>query len=333
MRSSTMRIPFGVLKFLVKVGLFATLISGNAFPQTWPQKPIKLVIGFAPGGATDMVARIVAQKLSANLDQPIVIDNRPGVSGTIAAAHVAKSPPDGYTFTMLTSGMMLGPLLYKRAGYDTLKDFTSVATVFDSPMVLVVNPNVLPHVTDVQKLAQEAREKSGSLNYASSGAGGLGHIGFELLKQRGNFDMQHIAYKGTAPAINDVIAGHVPVMYTDLVGALPHVKSGALRAIGTGSLDRLSVLPDLKPIAEQGFPGFETVAWGGFVMPAGVPIEIVKKMSDEVRKVLSEKSIQDEMIKAGVIAHYESPSLLTERLHKSYAKWGAVIRDKGIVSD
>jgi len=306
------------------------LVAGAAMAQAWPSKPIKLVVPFPPGGPTDTASRIVGQKLAERLKQPVVVENKAGASGSIAAAQVAKSTPDGYTLMMLATPTLLAPHLYKKAGYDTVKDFAPVATVYDLPIVMVVNPTMLPTVTDLQKLITQAKAQPGKLNYTSSGAGSFGHLSMELLKQLGQFDMQHVPYKGGVPAITDTIGGQVPLMYADLVAALPHIQSGKLRAIAVGSPKRVTMLPDVKTIAEQGFTGYDAVSWGGLLAPLGTPKAVIDRVSSEVKQILAEKDVQDRLLNAGAIASFQAPAQMGQRVQQDYAKWGKVIRDKGI---
>ena len=228
---------------------------------------------------------------------------------------------------------LLAPHLYKKAGYDTTKDFTPVATVYDLPIVVVVNPAQMPSVTDVQKLITHAKARPGQLNYTSSGAGSFGHLSMELLKQLGGFEMQHVPYKGGVPAITDTIGGQVPLMYADLVAALPHIQAGKLRAIAVGSPQRVAMLPDVKTIAEQGFKGYEAVSWGGLMAPPGTPKAVVDRIAGEVKQILADKEIQDKLLTAGAIAAFQSPDQMAQRIKSDYAKWGAVIRDKGISNE
>ncbi|TMH01483.1 MAG: tripartite tricarboxylate transporter substrate binding protein, partial [Betaproteobacteria bacterium] len=210
------------------LALALPLLTGAAFAQAYPNKAIKLIVPFPAGGPTDTASRIVGQKLSERLKQPVVVENRAGASGSIAAVAVAKSPPDGYTIMMLATPTLLAPHLYKKAGYDILKDFAPVATVYDLPIVMVVNPTLMPSVTDLQKLITHAKAQPGKLNYTSSGVGSFGHLSMESLKALGQFDMQHVAYRGGVPAITDLLGGQVPMMYADLVAALPHIQAGKL---------------------------------------------------------------------------------------------------------
>lgn len=315
------------------LALALPLLTGAAFAQAWPSKPIKLVVPFPAGGPTDTASRIVGQKLSERLKQPVVVENRAGASGSIAAAAVAKSAPDGYTLMMLATPTLLAPHLYKKAGYDILKDLAPVATVYDLPIVMVVNPALMPSVTDLQKLVTHAKAQPGKLNYTSSGVGSFGHLSMESLKALGQFDMQHVAYRGGIPAITDLLGGQVPMMYADLVAALPHIQSGKLRAIAVGSPRRVGVIPNVKTVAEQGFSGFDAVSWGGLLAPAGTPRDIVTRLAEEIRQILSEKDVQARLEHAGTFAAFQSPEQMATRMRQDYDKWGKVIRDKGISAE
>jgi tripartite-type tricarboxylate transporter receptor subunit TctC len=320
-----------VLSALAAAATCGFMASAQA--QSWPAKPIKLVVPFPPGGPTDTAARIVGQKLAERLKQPVVVENRAGASGSIAAVQVMKAAPDGYTFMMLATPTLLAPHLYKKAGYHTVNDFTPVATLYDLPIVVVVNPAQMPTVTDVQRLITHAKAQPGQLNYTSSGPGSFGHLSMELLKQMGGFDMQHVPYKGGVPAITDTIGGQVPLMYADLVAALPHIQSGRLRAIAVGSPERVSVLPQVKTIAEQGFKGFDAVSWGGLLAPLGTSKAIVDRVAAECSQILAEKETQDKLLNAGAIARFQSPEQLAQRVAHDYTKWGKVIQDKALSAE
>lgn len=308
----------------------ALLAAGPVAAQEWPAKPIKLIVPFPPGGPTDTASRVVGQKLAERLKQPVVVENRAGASGTIAAQFVAKSAPDGYTLMMLATPTLLAPHLYKSAGYDVAKDFAPVASVYDLPIVVVVNPSVLPDVKTLPDLIAKAKAEKGQLNYTSSGPGSFGHLTMEMLKDLGAFDMQHIAYKGGTPAVTDLLGGQVPVMYADLVAALPHIQSGKLRAIAVGSPQRVPQLPDVKTVAEQGFKGFDAVSWGGLLAPAGTPKTVVDRVSAEVKQILADKDVQERLVKAGAAAAYGDPAQMASRIRTDFDKWGKVIRDKKV---
>ncbi len=318
---------------LAAAPLLAGVAGGAQAQGAWPDKMIKLVVPFPAGGPTDTASRIVGQKLAERLKQPVVVDNRPGASGSIAAAQVAKSPADGYTLMMLATPTLLAPHLYRKTGYDTVKDFAPVATVYDLPIVIVVNPRLLPDVTDLKGLIAHAKAQKTPLNYTSSGAGSFGHLSMELLKQMGDFDMQHVPYKGGVPAITDTIGGQVPIMYADLVAALPHIQAGKLRAIAVGSPQRVVMLPEVKTIAEQGIKGYDAVSWGGLLAPRGTPKVVVDRIAAEVRQILADKEIQDKLLGVGAIAHFQDPVQMGQRIQNDYGRWGQIIRDKGIAPE
>ena len=312
----------------------APLFAGSALAQQpFPSKMVKLIVPFPAGGPTDIASRIVGQKLGERLKQTVLVENRPGASGSIAAAQVSSSPADGYTLVMLATPTLLAPHLYKSAGYDTVKDFAPVATVYDLPIVIVVNPKLLPDVTDIKSLIAHAKAQKVALNYTSSGAGSFGHLSMELLKQMAGFDMQHVPYKGGTPAITDTIGGQVPVMYSDLVAALPHIQAGKLRAIAVGSPQRVVMLPDVKTIAEQGIQGYDAVSWGGLLAPKGTPAAVVERIAGEIKQILAEPVVQTRLLNAGAVARFQSPAEMGQRVQQDYARWGQLIRDKRIASE
>ena len=309
-------------------------MAGGAFAQAaWPDKLVKLVVPFPAGGPTDTASRIVAQRLGERLKQSVIVDNRAGASGSIAAAQITKTAPDGYTLMTLATPTLLAPHLYKKAGYDPTKDFTPVAMFYDLPLVIVVNPKVLPDVTDLPKLIAHAKAQKTPMNYTSAGNGSFAHLSMEMLKQVGGFDMQHIPYKGSAPAITDTIGGQVPVMFSDLIAALPHIQAGKLRAIALSTPQPLAALPGVKTIAEQGFKGYEAVSWGGIVAPPGTPKAVVDRVAGEIQQILADKAVQDKMAGAGAFAHFLAPAAFDERIKQDYAKWGQLIRDKNIAAE
>ena len=314
------------------LALALPLVAGTAFAQAWPAKPITLIVPFPPGGPTDVASRIVAQKMSVALKQNIVIDNRSGASGTVGAAAAARAAPDGYTFVMLATPTLLASHLYGPTGYDIFKNFTPVGSVYDLPIVLVVNPKSLPDVTGVQGLIAKAKAEGGKLNYTSAGAGSFGHLTTEQLKTIGKFDMQHVPYRGSAPAVTDLIGGQVPAMFSDLVGVLPHIKAGKLRAIAVGSGQRVSLLPDVKTVAEQGFPGFDATSWGGLLAPAGTPKDVIDRMSAELKTALADKEVQDKLQSVGTFSAYRTPEQTGVRMREDFERWGKVIRDNHITN-
>jgi len=306
------------------------LAQGASYPA---DKAIRLVVPFPAGGPTDTAARIIGQKMGETLKTTIVVDNRPGASGTIGTETVAKAAPDGYTLVMLATPTLLAPHLLPRKGYDIFKDFTPVGNAYELPIVMVVNPQALPDVTDLQQYIAKAKAAPGQTNYTSAGNGSFGHLSTELLKNLGHFDVQHVPYKGSAPAISDLLAGQVPMMFSDMIAALPHIKAGKLRPIAVGSSKRVSFAPDVKTVAEQGFPGFDASSWGGLLVPAGTPKDIVAKLTDALKGALADSAVQQKMLGAGTVASYLPPDQLASRMQADYAKWGKVIKDNNIRSD
>ena len=327
MRQQTLLAAFALTRRRALLATGALLAAGGARPQSWPAKPIKLVVPWPPGGPTDTGSRIVGLALADRLGQPVVVENRPGASGSIAYQQVIKTPGDGTTFVMLATPTMLAPHLYKSASYHPVNDLLPVGMVYDLPIVLVVNAASLPKVTDLAGLVAEAKSRGGKLDYTSAGPGSFGHLSMELLKQQGGFDAQHIAYKGSAPAMNDLLGGQVPVMFSDLVAALPHIKSGKLRALAVGSPRRVDIVPDVKTVAEQGFKGFEAVSIGAMMAPKGTPAAAIDRMSSELKAVLAQKDVQDRLVGAGCYAHYMTPAETGRYVTAEFDKWGKVIKD------
>ena len=310
------------------------LVAGSAWAQAaWPSKPVTLIVPFPPGGPTDVISRIVGKELSERLKQAVIVENKAGASGSIAALQVKRAEPDGHTLMMLATPTLFAPLFFKGAGYEVTKDFTSIAMVYDLPIVMVVNPHRLPGVTTLQQLIDTARKQNGALNYTTSGAGSFGHMTMELLKDLGKFDMQHVAYKGGSPAITDTIGGQVPVMYADLVAALPHIKSGKLVPLAVGSPERVSVIPEVKTIAEQGIDGFSAVSLGALLGPKGMSPAVVERLNKEVKEILAQPDVQQRILGAGAIAKFLPADQLQKSLETDYAKWSKVVKDKRMVAE
>ena len=327
MRQQTPLAAFALTRRSALLATGAVLAAGGARAQSWPAKPIKLIVPWPPGGPTDTGSRIVGLALADRLGQPVVVENRPGASGSIAYQQVIKTPGDGTTFVMLATPTMLAPHLYKSASYHPVNDLLPVGMVYDLPIVLVVNAASLPKVTDLKGLIAEAKSRGGKLDYTSAGPGSFGHLSMEMLKHQGGFDAQHIADKGSAPAMNDLLGGQVPVMFSDLVAALPHIKSGKLRALGVGSPRRVDIVPDVKTVAEQGFKGFEAVSIGAMMAPKGTSAAAIDRMSSELKAVLALKDVQDRLIGAGCYAHYMTPAETGRYVTAEFDKWGKVIKD------
>lgn len=294
----------------------------------WPEKIVRMVVAFPAGGPTDTVARLIAQKLSLRLGQQVIVDNKPGASGSIGTAAFIKSPADGYTISMFGMPALIAPLIYKNNLYDSRKDFTCVATVYDLPYVIVINPEKLPGVENLQQLIAAAKTKD--INYSTPGTGSIGHLSMEQLKDLGGFKMQHIPYKGSAPAITDLLGGQISVMYADLIAAMPHIQSGKLKAIALGSPDAKIFLPTVKSISEQGFPGFESSSWSGIVVPNGTPPAIVSRLDNELKIILGEKETKEKIEKIGALAIHQPSEKMKSRLVAEYVRWDKVATEKNI---
>jgi len=268
--------------------------AGGASAQPFPTKPIRIIVPFPAGGTTDVFARMISQKLSENLKQQVLVDNRAGASGMIGTEMVVKAPPDGYTLMITATHHAINPSLYKKLPYDTLKDLVAITLVATSPNVLVAHPTFPPNT--IQELIALARAKPGQLNFASTGIGGANHLSGELFKSMAGIDIVHIPYKGAAPAMNDLLAGHVSLMFDTIGIELPYVKAGKLKALAVTTAKRTTIAPDIPTIAESGLPGYEAVSWFGMYGPAGMPKEIFTRINTEVAKVLHSPDIQKRFI-------------------------------------
>jgi tripartite-type tricarboxylate transporter receptor subunit TctC len=299
--------------------------------QQYPAKPVRIVVGFPAGGAVDILARAVAPRLAESLGQQVLVDNRPGASSTIAAEIAAKSAPGGYTLLMVSAAHAVNPSLYKKLPYDTERDFVPISLVAATPYILVVHPS-LP-VRNVRDLIQLAKQHRGELSYASSGNGGLPHLSGELLKLKAGIEMSHIPYKGSAAVTRDVLGGHVPICFNNLLSAMPHVHGGRLRALGVTSAKRLEAAPDVPAIAEAGLPGYEVVGWYGMLAPAGTSKEIVARLSKETERGVRAPDVGKRLASEGVDAVGSTPDAFASVIRTDIVKWGEVVRASGAKVD
>ena len=321
-------------RILQRAAFFAVLAltAVGAPAQTYPTKPIRLVVPFPAGGTTDILAREVGQTLSASLGQPVVIDNRPGAAGNIGSELVAKSAPDGYTLLMGTVGThAINPSLYARLPYDHVADFAPVILVARVPNVLEVTPS-LP-VYSVADLIKLAKQSPGRINFASSGSGTSIHLSGELFKTMAGVDMTHVPYKGSAPALTDLIGGQVQVMFDNLPSSLPQIKAGKLRAIAVTSTQRAPALPDVPTIAESGLPGFEATSWFGVVAPAGTPPAIVARLNADVNQWLQTPDAKEKLLAQGAAAAGGSPEQFAAYIRAETEKWAKVVKASGAKVD
>jgi tripartite-type tricarboxylate transporter receptor subunit TctC len=306
--------------------------SPSAQAQPFPSKPLRIVVPFPAGGTTDVLARAVAQKLTETLGQPVVVDNRPGAGGNIGAELVAKSPPDGYTLLMGTVGThAINPGLYPKMPYDHVRDFAPVILVAGVPNVLVVNPS-LP-VNSVQELIAYAKANPGKLNFASSGNGTSIHLSGELFKTMAGVQIMHVPYKGSAPALQDMVGGQVQLMFDNLPSSLALIKGGKLKALAVTSSARAAALPDVPTMAESGLPGFEASSWFGLLAPAGTPQPAIAKLNAEVARWLASPEAKEKLLAQGAIAAGGTPEDFARHIAAETAKWQKVVKESGAKVD
>ncbi len=308
----------------------AGLAAPCAFAQAaWPSKPIRMIVPFPAGGATDIMARLLAEKLGASLGQPIVVDNRPGASGIIGHTAVARAAPDGYTLLLTGNGPhAITPSLFVPQPYDPLNDFTQIALTSVLPLILNVHPSV--PATTVKEFIAWVKENPGKLNYASPGIGSPPNLTMELFKSQHDLDIVHVPYKGSSAALADLIGGQVSVSFDNALASFQHIKSGAVRALAVGSAERLPSLPEVPTFAESGFPEFEAYSWTALVAPAGVPADIVNRIAQATAEALGDKGLQEKLTGQGAIAARSSPQELEDKVRSEIQQWTKVIEIAGI---
>ena len=317
---------------LVGTALLALPAIANAQTPAYPTKPIRLVVPFPAGGATDILAREVAKHLTETWGQSVVVDNRPGAGGNIGSELVAKAAPDGYTLEMGTVGThAINASLYSKMPYDHVKDFVPVILVAGVPNVLVVNPSV--PVNSVQELIAYAKANPGKLNFASSGSGTSIHLSGELFKVMAGVQMTHVPYKGSAPALQDLLGGQVQLMFDNLPPSLPQIKAGKLRALAVTSATRAPALPDIPTIAESGLPGFEASSWFGVLAPAGTSPAIVAKLNAEIAKWLASPEAKEKLAAVGANIAGGTPEDFARHIQAETAKWAKVVKESGAKVD
>ena len=311
------------------LAVLCMLAAPLALAQAWPAKPIRLMVPFPPGGSTDIVARIVAQKLSARLGQPIVIENRGGAGGTIGTALMAKSAADGYNLTVAsTSTHVVAPSVYAKLDYDPVKDFAPVSLMAVSPYLLVVTPS-LP-ATTLKELVALAKKQPGRLNYASAGIGSTTHLAMEMLKLASGTYMLHIPYNGNGPAGTALIGGQVEILFGSLPALLPHAKSGRARALAVGTPKRSPSLPDVPTVAESGYPGFDASLWLAIMAPAGTPQPILDRLQKEIVSIVGAAETREALDKAGAEALTSTAAELAAMIRDGVPKYANIVKTAGI---
>jgi tripartite-type tricarboxylate transporter receptor subunit TctC len=329
------------VRSIARCGLLAALaLAQPAWAQgpstgsgrDYPSRSIKLVVTFTMGGASDLAARVVGQKLSEKLGQPVVVENRLGANGTIGTQIVAQSPPDGYTLVIGTNpNITINPHL-RKLSFDPMKDLVPVAMLTVTPMMLFVNPSVVP-VKNLAEFVAYVKARPGKVDYASAGSGSLAHLAGELLKLSAGISMVHVPYKGGTLGVNDVLAGQVGSMFASVPAVLPQIRSGRLRAIATTGTQRSVFAPDIPTIAESGYPDVEALLWNGLFAPAGTPEPVLRKLRQEVRTILARSDVKDLLIKQGAEAMPMSDRQFRDFVQREHARWGRVIREATIKAE
>jgi len=311
--------------------LLLALAVDHAFAQgtAYPAKPVRIVVPSSPGGGTDILARLLAQKLTENLGQQFVVENRPGAGQIIGIEAVARSAPDGYTLLMAASAIVINEVLYKKPPYDTLRDFAPITLGASLPNILVVHP-ALP-AKSVRELIALAKARPGMLNYSSAGSGTSPHVSMELFRIMSGITLTHIPYKGTGPATVDLVAGQVQLSMPNVLTALPQIKGGKLRALGVTSAKRASGLPDIPAIAEAGVPGYEAIQWYGLLAPAGTSRDVVNKLQSETAKILVLQEVKERLAADGADAVGNRPQEFAAYIKAEIDKWSKVVKAGGII--
>jgi tripartite-type tricarboxylate transporter receptor subunit TctC len=314
----------------VAVALAALSVAGVGIAaDAYPSRPIRLLVGVPPGGANDFVARAVAQQLTEQLGQSVIVENRAGAGGNIAADLVAKAPPDGYTLFLSVIGTMaINPSLYADMPFDSVKDFATISQLTSMPQVMLVHPSV--PATNLQEFIAYAKKNPGKINFASGGNGTATQLAAEQFKTMAGIDMVHVPYKGNGPATVDLLSGRVVVMFDQIATALPSVRDGRLRALGVSTAKRSPAAPDIPTIAEAGLPGYDVTTWHGLVAPAGTPRPIIDRLHDEVVKALNSPMVKERFASAGIVPVSSTPEQFAAFTQAEVLRWRAVVKASGV---
>ena len=309
----------------------ATLCSGGALAQGYPTKPVTLVVPFSPGGAADIMSRLLAERLNKRMGQPVLVENKPGAGTMIASEYVARAAPDGYTLLLAASSLGIAPSLYSKVNYDPVKDFATISQVASVVHVLVVHPSI--PAKNVGELVSWLKANPTKANYGSVGAGTSTHLEAELFNSVAGVKMQHIPYKGSAPALTDMVGGQLQVMFDAYASSGPFIKDGKVRLLAVTTAQRSQSLPDTPTVAESGLPGYEAMPWLGLVAPAKTPAPVVDKLYAELHEVLKEPEVQDKFRALGLDIIGSKPDEFAAFLRKDIVKWAKVIKDSGAKAD
>jgi tripartite-type tricarboxylate transporter receptor subunit TctC len=303
----------------------------QAAAQSYPDRPIRFVVPFPPGGGNDILARAMSPKLGELLGQSVIVDNRPGAGGNIGTETVAKSAPDGYTILIASNQVTINPALYARLPFDIEKDFAPVARVASVPMLLVVHPSV--PANNVRELIAQAKSRPGALNHSTPGSGTPQHLAFEVFNKLAGVDVIHVPYKGTGPAIADLIGGQVQAAFATLASVEPHVKAGKLRALAVATPQRSQALPEVPTVAESGVPGYDVELWYSILAPRGTPKTVVTRLAAEFERVLQTPEVRERLSAQGFEPSFAGPDQLAEIMQRELAKWSRTIKETGIKID
>ena len=319
------------LRLLSVSGILVALAAAQAVAQ-YPAQPIRMIVPFPAGGPTDIVARPLAQMLGDALKTIVIVDNRGGAGGSVGADAVAKAAPDGYTMLMATVGTnAINPALYKKLPYDALRDFTPIALVAAAPLAIVVHPS--QPATDLASLVARAKQMPGKLSYGSAGNGTPGHLTGETFKGAAGIDLQHVPYKGSAPAVTDLLGGQIQIMFDPLQSVVSHVRTGKLRAIAVSSAARSPAAPTIPTVAESGYKGFEFTAWWGVFAPAALPAPVAATLAGEIERIVRANAFRDRMVSLGVLPTVLTLGAFGDFQRGELAKWGKAVRDSGATVD
>ncbi len=324
-----MRNAIAIVAASVATAATTLAAAGDASAQAYPSRPVTLIVGFAPGGGTDTVARVMQKKLAEYLGQSVIVENRAGAGGTIAAAVVAKAEPDGYTFLLATiAALAVAPHLNSKLPYNPLTDFAPISMATESGNVLVVHPSV-PAKT-LAEFVKLANSKPGGIAYGTSGVGSAGHLAGELFRLTAKVSLTHVPYKGGGPAMSDLLGGQIPSVFASATTATPQVQSGKLVALGSTGSKRSAALPNVPTIAEQGYPGYEATNWYAYVAPARTPKHVVARLNRDIVRTLKDPETHAAILKQGEEPTPSTPEELGQKIKREHATWGRVIRDAGI---
>ncbi|WP_370639487.1 MULTISPECIES: tripartite tricarboxylate transporter substrate binding protein [Cupriavidus] len=329
--SSTRRHALRAVLPVLALGTLCAVLPRPGQAETWPAKPIRMIVPYPPGGPTDIVARVVGQKLGERLGQPVVVENRPGAGGNIGAEAAAKAAPDGYTLLVATTAHAINMTLFRKPGYDTRRDFAPVSLLTRGPLVLVTAPST--PARNVAELIALAKAKPDQVSFASSGNGQSTHLSAELFNAMAGVRMTHVPYKGSAPALTDVIGGQATVMFDTMLSAMPFVRDGKLKALAVTSAKRSPAAPDVPTVAEAGLAGYEATAWNALLAPAGTPAPVIDKLSQSLRAVLDDAEVRSRFATQGFGAEWTSPDATGRFLGAEIDKWAGVVKTSGATID